>query len=86
MSSQSSPARARTTRSPIYNNLFLRGGLKNREGFFRVVENNIMVNNGFHPHVWYKHSEDIVRRNIMTNPFARPGHNTSYHGPESHRI
>jgi hypothetical protein len=49
----------------IYNNLFLRGGLKNREGFFRVVENNIMVNNGFHPHVWYKHSEDIVRRNIM---------------------
>jgi hypothetical protein len=49
----------------IYNNLFLRGGLKNREGFFRVVENNIMVNNGFHPHVWYKHSEDVVRRNIM---------------------
>jgi membrane-associated protease RseP (regulator of RpoE activity) len=49
----------------IYNNLFLHGGLKNREGFFRVVENNIMVNNGFHPHVWYKHSEDIVRRNIM---------------------
>ncbi len=49
----------------IYNNLFLRGGLKNREGFFRVVENNIMVNNGFHPHCWYKHSEDVVRRNIM---------------------
>jgi hypothetical protein len=49
----------------IYNNLFLRGGLKNREGFFRVVENNIMVNSGFHPHVWYKHSEDVVRRNIM---------------------
>ncbi len=49
----------------IYNNLFLHGGLKNREGFFRLVENNIMVNNGFHPHVWYRHSEDIVRRNIM---------------------
>jgi hypothetical protein len=30
-----------------------------------VVENNIMVNNGFHPHVWYKHSEDVFRRNIM---------------------
>ena len=30
-----------------------------------MVENNIMVNNGFHPHVWYKHSEDVVRRNIM---------------------
>ena len=49
----------------IYNNLCLNGGLKNREGFYRVVENNIMVNNGFHPHVWYKHSEDVVRRNIM---------------------
>jgi hypothetical protein len=49
----------------IRNNLCLNGGLKNREGFYRVVENNIMVNNGFHPHVWYKHSEDIVRRNIL---------------------
>ena len=49
----------------IYNNLLLHGGLKNREGFRRVVENNIIVNNGFHPHVWYKHSEDIVRHNIM---------------------
>jgi len=47
----------------IYNNLCLNGGLKNREGFYRVVENNII--NGFHPHCWYKHSEDIVRRNIM---------------------
>jgi hypothetical protein len=49
----------------IRNNLCLNGGLKNREGFYRVVENNIMVNNGFHPHVWYKHSEDVVRHNIM---------------------
>ncbi|MCY2925514.1 MAG: right-handed parallel beta-helix repeat-containing protein, partial [Planctomycetota bacterium] len=52
----------------IRNNLCLNGGLKNREGFHRLVENNennIMVNNGFHPHVWYKHSEDVVRRNIM---------------------
>jgi len=49
----------------IYNNLCLHGGLKNREGFYRVVENNIMVNNGFHPHCWYKHSADVVRRNIV---------------------
>jgi len=48
----------------IYNNLCLNGGLKNREGFYRVVENNIIINS-FHPHCWYKHSEDIVRRNIM---------------------
>ncbi len=49
----------------IYNNLLLHGGLKNREGFHRLVENNIIVDSGFHPHVWYKHSQDIVRRNIM---------------------
>jgi hypothetical protein len=56
----------------IYNNLFLRGGLKNREGFYRVVENNSMVNNGFHPHVWYKHSEDVLRRNIMGSDRYHP--------------
>jgi len=49
----------------IYNNLCLRGGIKLREGFYRVVENNIMVNNSFHPHVWYRHSEDVFRRNIV---------------------
>ena len=31
----------------------LNGGIKLREGFYRVVENNIMVGNSFHPHVWY---------------------------------
>ncbi len=49
----------------IRNNLCLNGGIKNREGFYRLVENNIMVNNGFHPHVWFKHSQDVVQRNIM---------------------
>ncbi|MEI8373078.1 MAG: PDZ domain-containing protein [Planctomycetota bacterium] len=53
-----------STNYHIYNNLCLNGGLKNREGFYRVVENNIIIN-GFHPHVWYKHSQDVVRRNIM---------------------
>ncbi len=48
----------------IYNNLCLHGGLKNREGFYRLVENNVIIN-GFHPHCWFKHSEDVVRRNIM---------------------
>ena len=54
-----------STSYELQSNLCLGGGIKNREGFFRVVENNIMVGNGFHPHVWYKHSEDVVRRNIM---------------------
>ncbi len=49
----------------IYNNVCLNGGLKLREGFYRTVENNIMINNGFHPHVWFKKSEDIFRRNIV---------------------
>jgi len=56
----------------VYNNLCLHGGLKNREGFYRVVENNVIVNNGFHPHVWYKHSQDIVRRNIMGSDHYLP--------------
>lgn len=49
----------------ITNNLCLRGGIKNREGYGRVVENNIMVNSGFHPHVWYANSGDVFRRNIV---------------------
>ncbi|MCF7973513.1 MAG: PDZ domain-containing protein [Phycisphaerae bacterium] len=56
----------------VTHNLCLNGGIKNREGFYRVVENNIMVNNGFHPHVWYKHSQDIVRRNIMWKDRYQP--------------
>lgn len=49
----------------ITNNLCLAGGLKLREGFYRRVENNIIVNNSFHPHVWYEHSRDIFRRNVV---------------------
>lgn len=49
----------------IRNNLCLNGGIKNREGFYRTVENNIMVNDGFHPHVWYNHCGDVFQRNIM---------------------
>ena len=49
----------------LRNNLCLNGGIKLREGFFRVCENNIMVANSFHPHVWYRGSEDTFRRNIV---------------------
>ncbi len=58
-----------STNYHIYNNLCLAGGLKNREGFYRVVENNIMVNNSFHPHVWYRNSQDVFRRNIVFTPY-----------------
>src|ERR1017187_495379 len=49
----------------ITNNLCLRGGIKNREGFGRMVENNIMVDNGYHPHVWYEECGDVFRHNIV---------------------
>ena len=49
----------------IRNNLCLRGGIKNREGFGRVVENNILVDGGYDPHVWYAESGDIFRHNIV---------------------
>jgi hypothetical protein len=49
----------------IRDNLCLRGGIKNREGFRRIVENNILVDGGYDPHVWYAGSGDIFRRNIV---------------------
>ena len=49
----------------IYNNLLLHGGLKFREGFRRRAWNNITVNNGFHPHVWFNNSEDEAFSNIL---------------------
>jgi hypothetical protein len=53
----------------IYNNICLNGGIKLREGFYRTVENNIMINNSFHPHVWFAKSEDVFRRNIITRNY-----------------
>ena len=53
----------------ITNNLFLNGGLKLREGFCRVAENNIIINNSLHPHVWYPQSSDIVQHNILMGAY-----------------
>jgi hypothetical protein len=49
----------------IYDNVCLHGGLKLREGFFRTVENNIMLGNSFHPHVWFENSGDVFIHNIV---------------------
>ena len=54
----------------IYNNICLSGGLKLREGYLRIVYNNIIVNNSFHPHVWLKNSGDVFAHNIVTAPYA----------------
>jgi hypothetical protein len=53
----------------IRNNLCLNGGIKLREGVNRVVENNIMINNTFHPHVWFKNSNDVFRYNIVSTDY-----------------
>lgn len=57
----------------IYNNVFLRGGLKLREGFHRRVYNNIAVNNSLHPHVWYDNSMDVVTGNIWMGAYRPAG-------------
>lgn len=49
----------------IYDNVLLNGGLKLREGYKRVVWNNIIINNSLHPHVWYRNSDDVVTGNIF---------------------
>ncbi|MHB0959337.1 MAG: right-handed parallel beta-helix repeat-containing protein [Pirellulaceae bacterium] len=53
----------------IYNNLFLSGGLKLREGYARIATNNIIVNNSLHPHVWYADSGDVFARNIVMGAY-----------------
>ncbi|MBB6053604.1 PDZ domain-containing protein [Armatimonas rosea] len=57
----------------LRNNLCLHGGIKLREGFYRVCENNVMVNNSFHPHVWYGNSQDVFRRNIVFSSYKPIG-------------
>lgn len=54
-----------STQYRIYNNLLLRGGLKMREGYDRIATNNIIINNSLHPHVWYQHSGDVFKNNIV---------------------
>jgi hypothetical protein len=56
----------------IYNNVFLNGGLKLREGFHRRVWNNIGVNSTLHAHVWYENSMDVVTGNIWMAAYATP--------------
>ncbi len=53
----------------IYNNLLLHGGLKLREGFWRIATNNIIVGNSLHPHVWFENSGDVFARNIVMGAY-----------------
>jgi len=58
-----------STNYRIYNNLCLNGGLKLREGFYRICENNVLVNNSLHAHVWFNDSHDVFRSNIVSTPY-----------------
>jgi hypothetical protein len=49
----------------IEDNLLLAGGIKLREGFNRIVRNNIIVNNTLHPHVWFANSGDVFEQNVV---------------------
>ena len=49
----------------IYQNVLLNGGLKMREGYDRIVLNNVIVNNSLHPHVWPRENGDIFKHNIV---------------------
>ena len=51
----------------IYNNLCLNLGIKLREGFYRKVYNNIVINGDINLHCTYENSHDIFERNIVLN-------------------
>ncbi|MCX6972447.1 MAG: right-handed parallel beta-helix repeat-containing protein [Verrucomicrobia bacterium] len=57
----------------IYNNLMLAGGLKFREGYSRKAYNNILINSGFHPHVWFDDSDSAFYQNIVMSSHADIG-------------
>ncbi|MGJ8653793.1 MAG: right-handed parallel beta-helix repeat-containing protein [Opitutaceae bacterium] len=67
-----------STNYDIYNNLMLNNGLKLREGFRRHAWNNITVNNGLHPHVWYNGSKDQVYGNIFMQSHRAARMSTPY--------
>ena len=49
----------------LTNNLCLAGGIKLREGYFRQVTNNLMVDYTFCPHVWYANCNTTFMHNIL---------------------
>jgi len=55
----------------VTGNLCLNGGIKLREGYFREVSNNVIVDT-FHPHVWYPNCQTSFQRNILWRDAYRP--------------
>lgn len=57
----------------IESNVFLKGGLKLREGYRRIVRGNRCETNTLHPHCWPEASGDVVVSNLWAGPFAAIG-------------
>ncbi len=53
----------------ITDNLILAGGLKLREGFRRIVRNNLILSDTLHAHCWYANSEDEFTGNLVFGPY-----------------
>ena len=53
----------------IYNNILLNGGLKLHSGYYRIVTNNVLVNNSLHPQLWYDESGDVFKHNIVADAY-----------------
>ena len=51
----------------VYNNLCLGLGVKLREGFYRRVENNIIIEGFGGFHIWMPDCEDVIARNIFVS-------------------
>lgn len=49
----------------IYDNLFLGTGIKLREGFDRIVKNNIIINSSVNIHVSYQNNNDRIENNVI---------------------
>lgn len=65
----------------IHDNVLLSGGLKLREGYNRIVTNNIIINNSLHPHVWPEGNGDVFTRNIVFGAY-RPASMTRDIAPD----
>ena len=64
----------------VYSNLCLGMGIKLREGFYRRVENNIIIHGFFGFHIWLPGCDDVVERNIVVddNPYRLIRANPNY--------
>ena len=64
----------------VYSNLCLGMGIKLREGFYRRVENNIIIRGFFGFHIWLPDCDDVVERNIVVddNPYRLIRANPNY--------